>query len=247
MDHSARPATPTTPHPTDGDVRWRLVAWLQTDDARSAARADLHRLGLDVYEPDDLLNDVAVALLRAQLPTDLDNPVGYARRSLQRRATDLLRGELTRRDHQVVARPHDGEDDGRRPSDADDRADDAAPTPDDVAVLAASEDGIRRALFAALGATRTWTVSAALSTLTLLVHPDVALPDDAPTPGTGLESANDRWAALWLAGERDAFPDDDHPDTPARRKARSRKLNDVVQLLQRVAAAVLGGRGDDDD
>jgi hypothetical protein len=216
---------------TQSASRQRMVAWLLSDDARAAARSDLHRLGLDVLDADDLLHDVAVSLLRVALPAELDNPVGYARRALSRRATDLLRGELVRRAHDLPLLQTDDE------APLTELVDAADLSPADAAVLATLEDGIRRALQVALAEAKAWTVSAALSTLTLAVHREVALPSGAPE--------TDRWAALWLAGERDVFPDGDaRPDDAARRQARSRKLRVVDDLLRRIAVAVLGA---DDD
>jgi hypothetical protein len=210
-------------------ARLALVAWLQTDDALAAARSELHRRGLEQYDALDLLNDVAVRLLTADLAATIDNPAGYARRSLQLRTLDLLRGERLR--------PHDPLPDGFDETEVAHEDHDPAV----LATAAALEDAFRRALTASLAGARTWTVAAALSTLTLRTHPDVALPDDVPEPGGSASAAQaDAWAALWLAGERDVFG-----EGAAARQARSRKLRAVEDLLRSVAGAVLGG-GDDD-
>ena len=216
-----------------GDVRLRMVAWLATDDARAAARAELRRQGLDRYEPLDLLHDVAVRLLGADLPALVANPVGYARRSLRFSAIDLLRG-----DRPTVQLPP-----FEAGADIDGDVVVRAESPSSAAVAAALEDALRRALALTLAGTPTWTVAAALSTLTLSTHPDVQLPHDVPHPGgSASEAQADRWAALWLAGEVDVFA-----DGPAARQARSRKLRAVDRLLQSVAAAVLGEEGGRDD
>lgn len=209
--------------------RDQIVAWLASADARAAARHELRRLGLDVYDPDDLLHDVAVRLLRADLPA-LDRPVAYARRSVQRRALDLLRGERVRRHH----------DEGALEEPA--TIADAGATPAELAAAGAAEDAIRRALFAALGRAKAWTVAAALSTLTLRMHRSVPLPAAAPRPETDEPDKADRWAALWLAGETDVFPDagTGRTDSPAIRQARSRKLRAVDELLRSVAGPILG-------
>lgn len=211
--------------------RQQIVAWLASADARAAARHELRRLGLDAYDPDDLLHDVAVRLLRADLPA-LERPMAYARRSVQRRALDLLRGERVR---PAIA----GHDDATEP--AFEPADGAA-GPADLAATGAAEDAIRRALFATLGRAKAWTVAAALSTLTLRMHRSVQLPAAAPRPDTDEPDKADRWAALWLAGETDVFPDPaaGRTDTPAVRQARSRKLRAVDELLRAVAGPILG-------
>lgn len=215
-----------------GTQQSQIVAWLASADARAAARHELGRLGLDLYDPDDLLHDVAVRLLRADLPA-LDRPIAYARRSVQRRALDLLRGERVR----PVT---DGEPDETAtiadPGDA----------PADLAAAGAAEDAIRRALFALLGRAKTWTVAAALSTLTLRLYRSVPLPAAAPRPETEEPDKADRWAALWLAGETDVFPDlaAGRADTPAVRQARSRKLRAIDDLLRSVAAPIVGASRD---
>jgi DNA-directed RNA polymerase specialized sigma24 family protein len=214
----------------DTSPRTALVAWLQTDDALAAARAELHRRGLELYDAVDLLNDVAVRVLAATIDDDIANPAGYARRALALRTIDLLRGERLR--------PHEP-----LPDWFDEVADDDLDV--DPADLTAAEllaDGLRRSLASFLERTKSWTVAAALSTLTLRTHPDVAVPDDVPEPG-GSSSAGqaDVWAALWLAGERDVFG-----DGAAQRQARSRKLRAVEGLLRLAAEAVLGG-GEGDD
>jgi DNA-directed RNA polymerase specialized sigma24 family protein len=224
------------------DSMLAMVAWLGSDDARAGARSDLRRLGLDWYDPDDLLHDVAVRLLQAELPDHVDNATGYARRAVQRRANDLLRGDLVRDRHRAFVPAYADEDDDRDPM-----GDVADPTAPDADVATdATEDAVRRALAMALATTKTWTVAAALNTLTLRVHPDVQLPDDAPRPDIDDADKADRWAALWLAGEVDVFATAADVDGPAVRKARSRKLQAVDQLLRAVAESILLEAGDDD-
>lgn len=212
--------------------RQQIVAWLASADARAAARHELGRLGLDVYDPDDLLHDVAVRLLRADLPA-LQRPIAYARRSVQRRALDLLRGERAR---PTIAGP-----DQEATEPVTEPAEGGA-GPADLAAAGAAEDAIRRALFATLGRAKTWTVAAGLTTITLRMYRSVQLPAAAPRPDADEPDKADRWAALWLAGETDVFPDPaaGRADTPAIRQARSRKLRAVDELLRAVAAPILG-------
>jgi hypothetical protein len=218
----------------DTTARTEMVAWLQGDEALAAARSDLRRQGLDLYDPRDVVHDVIVRILRAaEVP--IDNPVGYARRSIQRRVTDLLRGDLVRdRHHAPPSRPLDDDEDGPDVADPSPLA-----SPADVAAAKAMEDAVRRALHVALATAHAWLVSASLGTLTLRLHPDVAVPAAAPVPDNG---DADAWAALWLAGETAAFPDAaaGRPDSPAVRKARSRRLQEVDRLLRTAAADVLG-------
>lgn len=216
------------------DSQRTMLAWLGGDEARVAARSDLRRAGLDGYDGDDLLHDVAVRLLRAELPDVIANPVGYARRAIQLRATDLLRGELVLDRHRAFV--------DRKDDDTDALADVADPSaPDEEVAVGSVEDAIRRALARSLVRTKTWTVAAALNTLTLRVHADVQLPENAPHPDVDDADKADRWAALWLAGEVDVFASA-HVDkeTAAVRKARSRKLQEVDRLLRSVAESILG-------
>lgn len=230
---------------TDDDRLEGMLRWLQTAEARAAAASELSRRGLGMLDADDLVNDVVLRLARAELPADLRNPVAYARRSLTMQATDLLRGERVVQRRRaavvvVVVVAADG-DDGLGP--LVDVADPDAVDPSVDAALAGVEADLRRALHRriAVARVRVWAVAAALTTLTLRVHRDVALPAAAPEPEVGSPAKADRWAALWLAGEHDVFPDEERVDDQARRKARSRKLQEVERLLADVAATVLGG------
>ena len=215
--------TRSTRTTTAEDPRDALVAWLWTDEASRAARAELHRFGLDLYDAADLLNDVAVRLLTADITTTIDNPAGYVRRSMRLRAIDLLRGEQVRT-HESL------------PDTFDEADDDAGADVAEVAIASQVEDAVRRSLFVALTRAKAWMVAAALNTLTLRMHPEVAVPPEAPDHA-------ETWSALWLAGERGCFGDD-----AAARQARSRKLRAVEGLLIEVAEAVVGhGAGRDDD
>lgn len=222
-----------------------MLRYLASDDAHAAAGAELRRRGLDLLDPADLVHDVAVRVLRADLPDDLANPVAYVRRALTFRAADVLRGERVRREHLAPWPTTPGDDDGGPVDAALDVADPEAVDPAGEAAAVAAEDGVRRALHLRLAVARAkvWAVAAALTTLTLRVHRDVAVPADAPFPDGGSSAQADRWAALWLAGEEGVFPDlrEGRADDAARRKARSRRLQEVDDLLRDVAAAVLGG------
>ena len=220
-------------------ARAAMVAWLRTADARAAAGSELHRLGIAFYDTDDLLQDVAVKVLQAT--TAPDDPVAYARRSLRNQSIDLLRGERVHRARNtpLFADDEDGPMIQVPTGDA---------LPSDVTAVAELEDGIRRGLSAALAgaAARTWTIAAALTTLTLRIHRDVALPNAVPRPDVDDEAKADRWAALWLAGERDVFPDAAaaQVDDAARRQARSRKLREVSRLLALLGAPAWGADAD---
>lgn len=221
------------------DQRQVMVEWLLADEARKAARAELRRYGLDGYDPSDLLNDVVVSVLQADVDAAVTNPIGYVRRALTNRARDLLGADKVRRRRLVEPTPR-GDDDHDGLAEVEDPA---ALDPQLLAAAGAVEADLRRRLHLALARTKTWTVAAALTTLTLRLHDDVAVPDGAPAPEVGHRDKADRWAALWLAGETAAFPDAGagRREDDAMRKARSRKLHAVDALLRDVAR---GGRAD---
>jgi DNA-directed RNA polymerase specialized sigma24 family protein len=226
------------------DARQRMVTWLLSDEAGKAARAELRRYGLDLYDPTDLLNDVALRVLQLDASTVVDNPVGYVRRAVTNRARDLLGAAKVRARHTaVLPHPQDEEDEGDPLREL---ADPAALDPSVLAAVGVVETLLRRRLQLAITATRAWVAAAAMSTLTLRLHGDVARPEGAPAPAAGSADQADRWAALWLAGQPSAFPGEDGTDaeTAAMRKARSRKLQEVDALLTATAAEVLGGPAD---
>lgn len=226
------------------EARRVMMHWLGAPEARRAAAAELRRYGLDVYDPVDLVNDVAVSVLQADFDEPVDNPVGYARRALTNRARDLLRHEKVERGR-VAPHPADDGDEGGHTDPLLRLEDPGAPDPLGVVAAQAAESDLRWHLQRSLVGTKAWMVAAALTTLTLRLHDDVAVPDGAPVPEVGHRDKADRWAALWLAGEDDAFPDpaSGRGETDAMRQARSRKLRAVDALLRAVAADVLGQRG----
>jgi DNA-directed RNA polymerase specialized sigma24 family protein len=230
--------------PATADARQQMMSWLLGEEANKAARAELRRYGLDLYDPTDLLNDVAVRVLQLDPHLPIDNPTGYARRAVTNRARDLLSADKVRRRHLTAPIGKDGDDDRDV---TDDVPDPGALDPAVVAAVDAAEDDLRRALQLALDAQRAWVAAAAMATLTLTLHLAVARPDGAPEPAVGTPGQADRWAALWLAGERSAFADPSNAtggknaEDQAMRKARSRKLKEVDALLVQMASAVLGG------
>lgn len=73
-----------------------------------------------------------------------------------------------------------------------------------------------------------WLQEAALAYVDLAVG-DLVLTDDIPQPKSGATPAQARaWAALWIAGLDELFP---RHDTTATRKARSRKINTLLEHL----------------
>ncbi len=229
---------------TVDDARRQMVDWLLATEARQAAKAELRRYGIDSYDPGDLINDVVVRVLQADFDVAAANPIAYARRALTNRARDLLSGDRVRRRRHVSPTVLSDDGDERDPLAV--LEDPIASDPSVLAVATAVEADLRRRLQVALALTKTWVVAAALTTLTLRLHDDVAVPEDVPTPEVGHRDQADRWAALWLAGEVSAFPDADRRrrDDAAMRQARSRRLREVDALLHHAFEAVRGGGPD---
>lgn len=205
-----------------------MFAWLASDDARSAAAAELHRRALPVALVDDVLGAAAIAVGAAagsDAIAQVANPIAYARRVVTTKTIDLLRGRIRSRAHETPL---------------DDDLDVASADGDAALDVAAGEmeDHMRVVLHPFLAGRRPWAAAAALTALTLAIHRDVRLPRRVPAPDAASSGDVDRWAALWLAGVRDCFPVDGMNDDAAMRQRRSRALRAVDAVLREAAASI---------
>jgi hypothetical protein len=206
------------------------LKWLDTPEAAKAARREVHQLRLPLSE-EDLLQETRTRLWRT---TKLDaeslaNLPGYARRAMQNTARDLHRKRRRRvvedqlPDDEVLAVVLRG--------------------PDDIDVPSDLEDECRRAAHGALAA-KPWAGAAVLNELTFRLHPDVPIPRDAPGNTENTSDAQAcRWAALWLAGKWDCFPDKGQVEDAAMRKRRSRALDMVFDGLAHAVRVSVAGAG----
>jgi len=218
------------------------VTWLQSDDARSAAGAELARLGLrsdDVV--DDLLGDVALAVLRRfhrlgpldPRPDGTSGVVAYCRRSVRNAAIDVARGPRHLLLEDLVAGGDDPDAVGR-----------VAPArtgeDDEVVDLLHAEHLVattRRDLFTSIEPRGTWRWSAALALLSLARTPGVRLRRGTPEPAASASDQRTLWAALHYAGRSDCFADQRGAPDPACRMRRTRAMRQVVELLQSALGA----------
>jgi RNA polymerase sigma factor (sigma-70 family) len=195
-----------------------VLEWFGTKDARFAARRELERLRLPMDLADDVVQDARIRVMQTLARGGVvpDNPIAYAYRALQNAARDLYRRSRRR----LSAEAFDD-----LPAAAEEGA-------ADVDVSGLLEDDCRRAVHGSL-ALRLWVGAAALNELTFRLHQDVPFPDGAPTP--------ENWAALWLVGRTDCFPDEDHPEDAAMRQRRARALAAVRDELRRAVEVALAG------
>lgn len=162
---------------------------------------------------DDVLGDAAVAVVKRMRsgPLDVDNPAAYGTRVICSVVRRLVSGRTS-----------------------------ADPLPDDLAEpeaplldLDLADD--LRAVAEVIPAPAPWVRSAVLTYLTVAMHPD-AVPGDVPRPQAGSRPAQAYcWPALWFGGQRDVFPD--CGDDP-RRRTRARRINQVLDHVATVAAAL---------
>jgi DNA-directed RNA polymerase specialized sigma24 family protein len=233
------------------EAEWQLteaVGWLQGDEARLAAGADLARLGLrGPAVVDDVLAEVTLSVLRrirrrgalVRASDGVAGVVAYCRRSIRNAAIDVVRGPRLRSLEALMAdagKPSD-EQAGQDPAGVEDVELEA------VEEVAATElaDGLRRALYLSVDARRTWRWSAALVVLALARNPDLELREGTPEPDVTAASQRLAWAGLHYAGRDECFTDQGGAADPACRMRRTRAMRQVAELLQRAAGAVAGG------
>ena len=76
-----------------------------------------------------------------------------------------------------------------------------------------------------------WVVSAALAAFTMSAFDDVDT-GKAPRPEAGATPAQAQlWPSLWFAGERDLFPTDGSGSSPALRRKRARRMQEVANVM----------------
>lgn len=205
------PADPSTDPADDGT---RVLEWLASDEARQAARGYLRRAAFPPTAElvDDVVGDATLNGVKRQAsnPLTVANPAAYGTTVIR----NVVHG-LTR--HEIDYLADEGELEGE-PMVGDPFDDPAA---DDVRVI------IERV------ASSPWLTAAALTYLTLLMHP-TAVPDHAPAPKAGSRPDQARaWPALWFAGHRDLFPD---PCPERVRRRRGRYITELLGLLADVFA-----------
>lgn len=195
----------------------RVLGWLVSGDgdhpgpsaeARAAARRSLQRCGF--VPTDDLVDDVvgeaAVAVLRragSATPWDVENPAAYGTTVIANVVRHLTRGDHVPLEEASVEAPPPEVDEGMV---------------DDLRVVVEHSEA------------RPWLTSATLAYIVFAMHP-AAVPPQAPWPRAGAAPRRAlAWPALWAAGQRDLFPG---PDGDARAKTRQRRIDDVLDHVER--------------
>ena len=216
---------------TDAD---RVSLWLMSADGLAAVKRTLRDLRLsDAFDTDLIVSVCHAAGQMVAKQQPIESIPAWTTRTLKLRAIDLVRSPRTSRLQLVVDNSDDAVHDlADHLADPTDQFNDADVQLDAVAV--------RRQLSDEWHTKPSWSVSAALTVLTVLY--DEANPsDDCPQPASGasdVESAH--WVGLWYSGKRDLFP---HPDQPADNtitKRRSRATTEVRNLLRTNAPSTTG-------
>lgn len=207
--------------PAAADSGDDVLDWLRGDEARAVARRWVHRRQIPGGDAtvDDVLADASVSMLvhvERHPSAVYDRPAAYGTTLIRNTSLQLLRG----RSPGIETWLDPDADPPERPTEAID------PT---------AADGVRVTLERA-GSSEPWVTSAALSYLTLMLHPNDR-PDGLPSPAAGSDERHARcWPALWIAGERAWFPSvvpgDD--DTGNVRRTRARR---IAKVLNRVDLA----------
>lgn len=186
-----------------------VVDWLVSAEAAAAARRSLRRCGFRATPDlvDDVVADAAVAVASRMRsgPLVVDNPGAYGTVVIRNVVNGMARGGDVS---------------------LEEVEDQAAPTGDHQGL---DLEQVRCAIES--GASPPWLTSASLTYLTYSMHPS-AVPPGAPMPLAGARPDQaTAWPALWFAGMRDLFPDD---DGDPRRRTRARRVVDVVANVRRV-------------
>jgi hypothetical protein len=225
------PIRPTSPKTGAETVR----EFLETDAGRKLVHSTLHRSHLSKNLADDLMADVLYAAVRMDRRGDsIQSIEAWANTALARRATDLCRGEIRERRFRERALDEAGVHDRPGVHYAHDVQ--AAPEAFDDMIVQQHWAHIRRVLCRGElslsgGSIRPWELSASLTFIGVrgrgLVTGDGRVPVHADVDGY----RHCLHVGLWYAGQRDCFADEDGQDSPAVRKRRSRRSQDVANLL----------------
>lgn len=200
--------------------------WLQHDGVAYAA-TQIRILRLHCA-PSDLVNAAWMRLhSRFARQPDLaapGPPEAYCKTVINRLAIDVLRGRAARPEQPLKVGTADG------------RATFEPHAPPIVASTPSALPDDLRVVIESVGDHPAWAVSAALTFVTLTMHPGLDT-EPAPRPLAGADPEQARmWPALWFAGKRNGvFPATDEPDA-AQRQRLSRLRRDVRRVLDEARA-----------
>ena len=200
--------------PASGDD---ILDWLRTPTARARAARYVHLRRLPGGDAliDDLLSEATLAVLgRMQSPRPLvvESAAKYGTAVIRSCVRRMVRGRDVPLEEILEL---------------------AELVPEFEDPLAG--DNVRTVL-ETMGTAEPWLASASLSTLVYLMHPSV-LPEDLPSPKAGANAAQARcWPALWLAGEREVFP---NGKGDPQRRTRARRIEKVQARLEQAYARLV--------
>ena len=193
-----------------------VLDWLRGPEALSVARRWVHRRQLPGGDAtvDDVLSDATAAMfahVQRNPSATYDRAAAYGSTLIRNATVQMLRDAPTRTEEWL--------DPSFDP-----------PSPSVEPVDATIADGVRITLERS-GSSEPWVTSAALSYLTLLLHPDGA-PGGLPAPAAGSDERHARcWPALWIAGERAWFPDATEGEPGNLRRTRARRITKVLDRV----------------
>ena len=230
-DRVMSPIRPTSPKPGAEEV----LEFLGTEAGRKLVHSTLSRSHLSKNLADDLVADVFYAAVRMDGRGDtIESIEAWTNTTLARRAVDLCRGQIRHR--RFVQRViHDA---GLHDRPGVHYAHDAQPAPEafDELIVQHHWADLRRILcrgqLSPSGeSVRPWELSASLTFLGVrgrgLVAGDGRVPVRADVDGY----RHCLHVGLWYAGQRDCFADENGQDSVAIRKRRSRRTQDVENVL----------------
>lgn len=219
--------------PTTGAER--VQEFLGTNAGQKLVHSALSRAHLSKNLADDLESDVMYAAVLMDSRGDtIESIEAWTNSTLAWRATDLCRGEIRQRRF-VQRMTHDA---GVHDRPGVHYADEVQPAPDafDDMIVQQYWGDIRLALCGGQlsppgGSIRPWELSASLTFLGVrgrgLVPGEGRVPIRADVNGY----RHCLYTGLWYAGQRDCFADEDGHDSPAVRKRRNRRSQDVANVL----------------
>ena len=188
--------------------------------AESYAQKQLTQAGITAAQQtaQDVIQEVYTSLwisLSKPPPKELDTPAAYARTVLRNHITKIKRGQTD-----VL--------------------------PDDLEQITAFRNHgknyelLVRSELESRSDEDPWLTSAALTYLTLLMHPECLEGlSDLPSPEAGAKRDQALcWTALWIAGQRELFPPRGARSDPALRQKRSRSIAKVIKRVDEAIMAV---------
>ena len=204
----------------------QVSLWLMSVEGRRTVKNVLRDKRLPGFFDSDLVSMVCHAADQMVAKGErIESVAAWTTHTLRRRATDLVRSPRTSR-AALVVQTSEGELEVELPDHHDSFAE------HDAVALAVD---VRQRLGASWITEPAWTVSAALTVMTVLY--DGAGPGrGCPTPKGGaseVEAAH--WVGLWYAGRRDLFPTAQEVAGNTITKRRSRATLTVRELLSRCA------------